>query len=177
MKKTLVFLFCFPLFVFAESKIIDKDVRFTASHQFKKINGKIDSIKVSPFQVKKSGESFLVEPFSIQILLQDMKTGDSNRDNHMMEALGFPEVKDITLEILKVQYSAGKYQISFNTKMNGIKKLLTSTADTQELDGKLKVSGKFLIKLDQFNVTPPSLLFIKISNEVICEYNFTLSEN
>lgn len=174
MKTILFVLLLCPYLLFAESKIVEKEVRFTASHQFKKVNGKVDELKISPIQIKKSGETYSVDPFTISILLKDMKTGDSNRDNHMMEALGFPDQTEITLDIQKVQVADGKYQIALKAKINGVTKELTSLAEVKELDGKITVSGKFPIKLDQFNITPPSLLFIKVNNEVTCDFKFVL---
>jgi polyisoprenoid-binding protein YceI len=174
MKKILfIFLFC-PYLLFAESKIVEKEIRFTASHQFKKVNGKIDELKISTVQIKKSGESYAVDPFTISLLLKDMKTGDSNRDNHMIEALGFPEQTEITLDILKVQMIEGKYKIFFKVKINGVTKDLSIFAEVKESEGKIIVSGKFSVQLDQFNITPPSLLFIKVNNDVVCDFRFVL---
>jgi polyisoprenoid-binding protein YceI len=106
-----------------------------------------------------------------------MKTGDSNRDTHMMEALGFPEENEIKLEILKSEpeQEKQKYKIDFAIKIKGITKELSTIAEVKETENGISVAGSFTIQLDMFRVEPPKLLFIKLNNDVQCNYKFILN--
>ncbi len=164
----------FPLLLFADSLVVEKEILFTATHQFKKINGKVKDFQISPIQIQKSNGSYKMNPFQINIPLKEMKTGDSNRDAHMMEALGFPDENEIQLNIQKSEVENQKYKIDFTIKIKGITKELSTIAEVKELENGISILGSFIIQLDKFQIEPPKLLFIKMENDVKCSYKFFL---
>ncbi|HMV77806.1 MAG TPA: YceI family protein [Leptospiraceae bacterium] len=160
----------------AGTSILDKEAEFTAALKVKKVEGKVKNFTVSPFTLKRGKNSeFSITPFSIVIPVKELKTGDPNRDSNMQEALGYPAEKEITLNIQRIQPSeTGAYRIFFRMKIKGKEKELESSASVKEESGRIVVSGKFSVFLHDFNIDPPTLLFMTVQDEVFCRYRFSI---
>ena len=162
--------------IHAETPILEKEAEFTAALKIKKVEGKIKNFTVSPFTVKKGKNSELsITPFSISIPVKELKTGDPNRDSNMYEALGYPAEKEISLNVQRIQPAEnGTYRVFFRMKIKGKEKELESIATIKEESGKINVSGKFSVFLHDFNIEPPTLLFMTVQDEVFCRYRFAV---
>ncbi|HMZ59162.1 MAG TPA: YceI family protein, partial [Leptospiraceae bacterium] len=59
-------------------------------------------------------------------------------------------------------------------KIKGKEKELESSASVKEESGRIVVSGKFSVFLHDFNIDPPTLLFMTVQDEVFCRYRFSI---
>lgn len=178
MRQILFLLIFLPFVLHAESKIDSHDINFTAYYSISDINGKVQKIQASKIDWKKVNEKFQVSPFQISILLKDMNTGDSTRDEHMLEILGYPEHTSIVIKIQSLTYNsdATKKVLNGTIMINGISKPFETEVNIEESNQKLEVSGKFKISLKNHDVKAPSLMFISVKDTVNCDYKLTLLE-
>lgn len=178
MKQILFLMIFLPFVLQAESKIDSHDINFTAYYSISDINGKVQKIQASKIDWKKVNDKFQVSPFQISVLLKDMNTGDSSRDEHMVEILGYPEHTSIVLKIQSLTYNADttKKMLNGTIKINGITKPFETEVILEESNQKLEVSGKFKISLKNHDVKAPSLMFISVKDTVNCEFKLTLVE-
>jgi|JI10StandDraft_1071094.scaffolds.fasta_scaffold344020_2 hypothetical protein len=177
MKYSILVFLLFVGFLDAETKVLEDKIVFTAQHKFKTIKGKVQKANYSNIVISRAANRYFAQPFSIQVNLVDMRTGDPNRDTHMMEVLGYPTQDSVQLNILKMEEtsSAKEYKIFIEAKINGVTKSLHSIATANEKDGNLSVKGQIKILLDEFQIKAPSLLFFPIDNIIICDYEILLS--
>lgn len=171
----LIILFLLSFGILSSETTQDK-IGFTVKHKFKTVNGKVQKFSINNLSLKKEANRYSAQPFSIQFKLVDMRTGDPNRDSHMLEVLGYPEQESIELQITKVEEIKPKeeYKIYLDAKINGVTQSLESIATTVEKEGKVQIKGQLKILLDQFKIKAPSLLFFPIENVVVCEYEFNV---
>lgn len=162
--------------VYSDTTVLEKEAEFTASLSVKKVEGRVKNFTVSPFSVRKGKNSELsITPFSVVIPVKELKTGDSNRDSNMYEALGYPAEKEMIINVHRIQPSeTGVYRVYFRMKINGKEKELESSASVKEDSGRIIVSGKFSVLLHDFSIDPPTLLFMSVHDEVFCRYRFTV---
>ena len=74
------------------STVVQKEIRFTARHNFKEINGVCEEIRTEALELQINKNSIqLKSPFSIIIPVISMKTGNASRDSHMLESLEYPK--------------------------------------------------------------------------------------
>ena len=163
------------VFTQENSKLTDISLKFFVTHPWKKVEGTCKEIKLDRSKITQSGNLFnLALPYNLSCPLINMKTGDTNRDSHMLEVLGYPNSKEITLNITKMKSLPDrKYSLEGELTINSNKKALILIVD--EDSSKLgKFSGKFEILLSEFKVERPSLLFVPIDDKVKIEFEVQL---
>ena len=95
---------------------------------------------------------------------------NSNRDSNAMEAveaIKFPTVKFISSA---VNSSSGKLEVKGNLTFHGITKEISFNAEQKTEGNKLTVQGSFPVSLDAYKVEKPSLLGMKIDDEIKVEF-------
>ncbi len=177
-----VFAVVFPLLLFvslplmAESKLVKKEITFTASHPFKKIPGNCKEITVKSFKVNLSDKGItLLEPAIVEVPVTGMITGNSNRDSHMLEVLEYPEFKFVEGRVNSIVSTdqENKFLIKGTLKIKGVEKPFESMAQLNKNGGSTILVGDFKIMLPDYNVEPPDLLLIRVNDEVSIHYEFT----
>ncbi|TGK14771.1 YceI family protein [Leptospira fluminis] len=184
MKRTLPFSILIACLVFLFSgalraedlKISEKNLKFTVVHPFKTVNGICKSVNVTPTTYSTGGVGVQI-PKSVRIEapLKDFQSGDPNRDSHILESLGYPEQENVSFTSASIDPAEGGWNVTGNLTINGVtKQIKTKVSVLNKGDGKIEVSGKFQIKMKEFNVDPPSLLFVTAKEEVEIEFSFLL---
>ena len=105
----------------------------------------------------------------INVPLISFNSNNSNRDSNMLihtEALTYPNVRFISTNIIVNQNSA---MVEGNLLFHGVTKKIKSTAVIDIANG-FAAKGSFNINLKDYNVDPPTLMFIKINNIIKIEY-------
>ena len=82
------------------------------------------------------------------------------------EALDFPEIKFKSIKIIMYGDSV---KIEGELSFHGVTNTINSIAKINMLDG-LEVDGTFLINLNDYNIDPPTLMFIRINDIIKIEY-------
>ena len=105
----------------------------------------------------------------INVPLISFNSNNSNRDSNMLihtEALTYPNVRFISTNIIVNQNSA---MVEGNLLFHGVTKKIKSTAVIDIANG-FAAKGSFNINLKDYNVDPPTLMFIKINDIIKIEY-------
>ena len=108
---------------------------------------------------------------TIRVRLDSFDSKLSSRDSNMLyytDALDFPEV---VFKSIQANVDRDSVYIEGDLTFHGITKKIKTSAYIQ-IDNNPTVSGSFQINLSDFNVRRPSLMFIKIKDEVRIDYLF-----
>lgn len=100
-----------------------------------------------------------------------LQSENEGRDDHMHEAMHAESEKLISVKLIKVQKMDTAYKIYANLTLNGITKPITSLCKIQEDSSTLKLDGNFSIKMTDYKIEQPSLLFFTVRDQVDIKYN------
>lgn len=151
------------------------NIKFYVVHPWKKVVGtcnepKIESLKLTgtkDFPISSS-------TFTVKCSLLNMKTGDANRDSHMLEVLGFPDYKEIIFSAISTQADKDlNYKFTGELNIKGKTKPINFSAKLTK-DNSITLKGNFEILLSEFSVERPALLFVPISDTVKIEVEILL---
>lgn len=157
------------------TKLINVNLKFYVTHPWKKVVGTCNDLKIDRNKISQNGPVFNIStPYNISCPLLKMKTGDSNRDSHMIEVLGFPSTKEISFNITKVKPNGDKkYLMDVDLTINSIKKMIQINV-TEDSTKQGRIFGDFEVLLSDYSVERPSLLFVPIENKVKLEFEIFL---
>jgi polyisoprenoid-binding protein YceI len=143
-------------------------MKFHLHHKMHEVDGKSSQIE---------GKAVLAEDGKVMAMVRvpaaSFDTGDGNRDSHMRETLEsakFPFVVFKGVTSLVVPAAQGKpleTKIVGELDFHGVKKPLSVPAQLVfERDGSVTVSAKFTVNLEAHKIERPSLLFVKVDEDV-----------
>ena len=121
------------------------------------INDKVESIK---------GEIF----FDTLSLVSSKK----DRDENMYKLLSSEVHKVISFSIKNIVKNETNYDINGVLSLNGVKKEITVKSDINEQNNQIVMVGGFSFNLTDFNLEPPTLLFLTVRNQIDINYNIEL---
>jgi polyisoprenoid-binding protein YceI len=108
---------------------------------------------------------------NISIDSLSLVSDSSDRDEHMYEVLNSGINPTINFEIKSIQKTDEKYQINGLLTLNDVKNKVFSLSVISNEENLLRIKGAFSIKLTQFNLEPPSLLFLTVRDQIDIKYN------
>ena len=143
------------------------EIKYYGSHAMHNWTGTSTQSKSQIFydDVTKTGS------VTIRVRLDSFDSKLSSRDSNMLyytDALDFPEV---VFKSTQANVDRDSVYIEGDLTFHGITKKIKTSAYIQ-IDNNPTVSGSFQINLSDFNVRRPSLMFIKIKDEVRIDYLF-----
>jgi len=100
-----------------------------------------------------------------------LRSDNKSRDENMYELLNIKTHPLISYNIEKIQKKDTKYEISGTLLLNGIKNKFTSLAIINESMKRVDITGSFSIKLTQFALKPPVLIFLTVRDQIDINYN------
>ncbi len=176
----ILFILLFSQKVFSqENKIKDEiksiTLKFYVTHPWKKVTGVCNEPKIESLKISGNKDFPTVSsPFTIKCNLLNMKTGDANRDSHLMEVLGYPESKEIIFSVTSTQADKDmNYKISGDLTIKGKSKPIVFYVKLNK-EASIVVNGNFEILLSDFLVERPALLFVPINDKVKVEVNIVI---
>jgi polyisoprenoid-binding protein YceI len=114
------------------------------------------------------------------IKVEDFRSEHKAMDNNMYNAMNtekYPDVRFHSSNIV-VKPAGNGYIISAKGKLNiaGVSKDAEITANATAVDKGFAISGSYKLKMTDYNVTPPSIMFgaIKTGNDVTIRFSFVL---
>jgi len=113
----------------------------------------------------------------ISIDILSLKSENEKRDEHMYEALHAKEHPSTMFKLKEVKKEADGYHLLGTLTLNKQIKEIDTKADITEQDNLLKLKGGFNIKMTDFGIEPPSLLFLSVRDEVAISYDLALAKN
>jgi len=95
---------------------------------------------------------------------------NTDRDEHMYELLENNSFSTISFYVNNVHQLGNKYIVNGILNLHGVKKEIASSAILTKKNNQLIMDGNFTIKLTQFNLEPPSLLFFTVRDDIDINY-------
>ncbi|PJZ78818.1 YceI family protein [Leptospira neocaledonica] len=156
-----------------ELKLQESQINFIAIHPFKTVYGKCSGTAVSPTSLTQGpGGLQIPKLIKIEIPLSEIKSGDENRDEHIIESLGYPTITNISFTSTSITAKDNEWTVTGNLTVKGKTKTIRSVATIQKEGQETILSGKFQVLMSDFDVERPSLLFATAKDEVSIEYKF-----
>ncbi len=166
MKKFLIILLLFCKSYSQNYNYFEGSISYYGSHPLHDWKGTSTSISGNvSFEPDKNNYSCMIE-----IPVESFKSKNGNRDSNMLiytNALEFPKILFKSSSIIVESDSA---KIAGIIKFSGKEKKINTYAAIDTKDG-IQVSGNFSIKLSEFDIDRPSLMFVKIKDSMKIEYN------
>ena len=82
--------------------------------------------------------------------------------------------KVISFSIKNIVKNEANYDINGVLSLNGVKKEITVKSDINEQNNQIIMVGGFSFNLTDFNLEPPTLLFLTVRNQIDINYNIEL---
>lgn len=97
-----------------------------------------------------------------------------DRDEHMYKLLDSEVHKVISFTIKNIVKNETNYDINGVITLNGVKKEITVKSDINEQNNQIVMVGGFSFNLTDFNLEPPTLLFLTVRNQIDINYDIEL---
>lgn len=150
---------------------------------FKFSNGKIQAhtevfgdSTINPFsQYIKSQLSFddSIESLhgTITMNVSSLHSDNSDRDKHMYETLHSEQYPMIQVKIISLEKVDDQYKVHALLTLNGVEKPIESMAEIQQQEDHLILKGGFSFLLTNFDLEPPTLVFLTVRDQIDIAYN------
>lgn len=167
----LILLIIFSVFSFANNLVLQEGEIIAHTEIFgdSEIDSKTNKIK-SILTINKDIESI---KGNISIMSSSLISDNLDRDEHMYKVLNIQANPRIDLEIKSIHKVESDYQINASLLLNGVQKDISSIASITTVKNITNLVGNFSIKLTQFNMEPPSMLFITVRDQIDIKYNLS----
>jgi polyisoprenoid-binding protein YceI len=167
--------------VLATSRVFAVDpagsvVKFHLDHKMHKVDGKSSQIEGKAV-VGEDGRVMAM----VRIPAASFDTGDGNRDSHMRETLEvskFPFVVFKGVTTLTVPVAHGKpipMKLQGELDFHGVKQAMELPVEVSFSDGGAVVRLKFAVSLDAHRIERPSLLFVKVEDQLLMDVQLKLN--
>lgn len=114
---------------------------------------------------------------NIAILSTSLKSEKETRDEHMHELLQSKIYPNITYNIKDIKPHNANFMITGTLTLNGVSKEITTVANIVKNGTTIQIDGKFDILLTNFNMEPPSMLFLTVRDKIDIQYNLNLNQS
>jgi len=146
-------------------EIKDARVQYFGSHFLHKWTGVSSQLNGYIF-FDKNGKDHKAR---LEVPLASFDSRNSNRDSNMLtytEAYSFPSA---VFESNSIESSGDSVLINGQINFHGISKPIITSARIDTADG-FKVFGSFYIKLSDYNIQRPGLMFVKIDDSIKIDF-------
>jgi len=107
----------------------------------------------------------------------NLVSSNKDRDEHMQEMFAMQTYPDISLEINKVIPKDQKYLIEGTLSMHGIKKPVKINSTIAQNGNAITMHADFNVKVSDYGMEPPSLLFFTVRDRVDINASIDLIED
>ncbi len=108
--------------------------------------------------------------------ISDFRSDNSERDEHMGEMFEQKKYPYIALDIEQVSKEDKNYTIKGTLQMHGTKKSVVIPAEITKKDDTWHIVSYFHVKVSDYGMEPPQLLFLSVRDRVDVHADLTLKE-
>jgi len=173
MVKRLMFLLAVPLIVFGGNLTLENGLIQAHTEVF--ADASIDP-SVSNIQADLSMQDNNIESLKgfLAFNIVDFKSTNSGRDEHMQEMFALKKYPNISLTIDNIAKKSNIYVIDGVMHMHGVKKPVELNSTITQKSGKITIQSNFSVKVTDYGMEPPSLLFFTVRDRVDINASLTL---
>jgi polyisoprenoid-binding protein YceI len=98
-------------------------------------------------------------------------SGNSNRDSHAMEAIHALKYPRVSFESDSVRQDGEGYRVSGKLAFHGVTRPVAFRVKPETVGDRVRITGAFTVKLSDFGVKRPSLMFVKTSDDLSIRFD------
>jgi polyisoprenoid-binding protein YceI len=143
------------------------------------VNATVEAGAANAVNATLAGEK-AIKAVDVIVAVEKMDCGNGTMNDHMKNALKAKDFQAISFHLnsYDVAKSADGIAGTLNgtLTLGGVKKPIAIPATGMELGGALRVTGTYNLKMTDFELSPPSLMFgrIKVRDEVTVKFDLVL---
>jgi len=173
MVKRLMFLLAVPLIVFGGNLTLEDGLIKAHTEVF--ADASIDP-SVSNIQADLSMQDNNIESIkgTLAFNIVDFNSTNSERDEHMQEMFDMKKYANISLKINNIVKKSDVYLIDGVMRMHGVTKPIEINSNIIQNSNKITIQSNFSVKVTDYGMEPPSLLFFTVRDDVDINASLTL---
>ena len=102
--------------------------------------------------------------------VSDFRSGNSNLDSNSLRVLDALKFPNVIFKSTSIKQDNEQIMIDGILNFHGIEKDINISAKVVQVDGSTQLSGKFSVYLTEFLIDRPSLLTMKVDDEINLEF-------
>lgn len=103
--------------------------------------------------------------------VKTFESGNSNRDSHAMEAIHARKFPRVSFESDSVRQDGDGYRVSGKLTFHGVARPVAFGVKPETVGDRVRITGAFTVKLSDFGVKRPSLMFVKTSDDLAIRFD------
>jgi polyisoprenoid-binding protein YceI len=103
--------------------------------------------------------------------VRDFNSGNSSRDSHALEAVDGMKYPRVAFASRSVKRDSAGYTVAGDLTFHGVTRPVEMHVVPGEAKDRITIKGAFTIRLSDYGVKAPSLLFIKIKDEMTLRFD------
>jgi len=104
---------------------------------------------------------------SIDASMLDLISDNKKRDEHMLETLNCDKFHQSTFEIKEIMAKGGdNYTLKGTMNLHGVTKPMSFDGTVSEESGKVHIKATGSMKMSDFGIIPPSMMFMKVRDQI-----------
>lgn len=144
-------------------------VAYAAKHPLHKWEGVSHDVNCA---LVYNDETKQAETVAVSIRVASFDSDNGNRDSHAMEVLEGLKYPNVTFVSSDLKAGAnGELTATGSLTFHGVTKPVTLQATRKDTGGKMMITGEFPISLTTFGVERPSLLGLKVEDQMTLRFN------
>ena len=105
--------------------------------------------------------------------VRDFDSGNSSRDSHALEAVEGRKYPKVIFASRSVKRDSAGYLVAGDLTFHGVTRPVEMRVVPGEAKDRITIKGEFSINMSEYGVKPPSLLFIKIKDELTLRFDLS----
>jgi polyisoprenoid-binding protein YceI len=101
----------------------------------------------------------------------DFDSGNSSRDSHALEAVEAMKFPRVTFASRTVRRDSAGYTVAGDLTFHGVTRPVEMRVVPGEAKDRITIKGAFTIKLSDYGVKPPGVLFVKIKDDMTLRFD------
>jgi polyisoprenoid-binding protein YceI len=147
-------------------------IQYTVNHTFHKATAVSNNFTCN---IDFDPDARQVQKVAVSAAVGTFDSKNSNRDSNAMEAVEALKFSSVKFISSSVNSAGAKLSVKGNLTFHGITKEISFNAEQKTEGSKLTIQGSFKISLDEYKVERPSLLGMKIDDDVLVEFKTAFS--
>ena len=151
-----------------EIKRVDSDksiINYTGKHFLHKWSAENKNIS-GLIQI----ENEAISNIGVVAKVSDFRSGNSNLDSNSLRVLDALQFPNVIFKSTSINQENGQIKIDGIMNFHGIEKDISISAKLVQLEESIQLSGKFSVYLTEFLIDRPSLLTMKVDDEINLEF-------